>query len=370
MPTREQVQDAIQVEADTAEQALAIVRERLGDDAEVVEARKVHRGGWKGFFALERVELTARPRVTSAPAPAAPVGESGDVASVRRQLEDDEQRDRADFDRMLRRLLEPEPDTATAVPAAPAPAAPAPAAPAPADPAPVAPAPADPAPADPAPVAPERAAPEPTQAEPPRAEPPRPTVPRRDTAVPSAAAVSSGVGWSCAQLDALRLPACVVDACADLDPADDAAWISAIADVVGPWCRPLPSGAPAYVGPRVAGFARALGVPTVRLGATTAPAGPVALEAPDTCEGRAWAAQLAGDRWLHVVAGGRRWHGFMFEDALAVSWVGDDQLPLAVTLASRMGLVLGHGRGSGTRQFVRATPVDVALGIRALLPRT
>lgn len=368
MPTREHIQDAIQVEADTAEQALAIVRERLGDDAEIIEARKVHRGGWKGFFALERVELTARPRVGAVPAaatppappappvgPAATDGATADPASVRRQFEEEEKRDRADFDRMLRRLLEPEPDTATSATARPTPPDPAPAAHAPAS--------AEPPRAEP-PLA------EPSLAEPVLPEPPRPAAPRRVSAAPSAGPVSPGVAWSCAELEALRLPAPLVDACADLDPADDAAWVSAIADVVGPWCRPLPSGAPAYVGPRVAGFARSLGVPTVRLGAATALAGPVALEAPDTSEGRAWAVRLAGDRWLHVVAGGRRWHGFMFEDALAVSWLGDDQLPLALTLASRMGLVLGHGHCRGTRQFVRATPVDVALGIRALLPRT
>lgn len=355
--------EAVVIEADTAEEALALVRERLGDDAEVLEARKVQRGGWKGFFALERVELTARARGASrdtgvvAQDPRAPSGDDRlvEAAPTRRFLEDEEAKDRADFDRMLRRLLESEPAAATTAPPS-----------------------ATTSPA--AATAPPSAMTEVADHQPGTwlaedadrgndlDDPQSSALPRepvRDRTTPA----DGGVAWSCRALEGLRLPTGVIDACRGLEPADDAAWVTAIADVVGPWCRSLPSGAPAYVGPRLGRFARAHAIPVVRLGADDAPYGPIALETPDTCEGRVWAARLAGDRWLHVVVGGRRWHGFVFEDALAVSWSGDDQLPWALSLASRLGLVLGHGHRGGAAPLVRATPVDVALTIRALLPR-
>jgi hypothetical protein len=46
--------------------------EDLGDDAEILSARRVRRGGVAGFFASEHVEVSARKVVRSAPRPAAP----------------------------------------------------------------------------------------------------------------------------------------------------------------------------------------------------------------------------------------------------------------------------------------------------------
>lgn len=351
--------EPIVIEADTAEEALAEVHHLLGADAEIVEARKVLRGGWRGFFATERVELLARPRTVAAP----PVAE-GELEATRAQLDAEAERDRADFDRMLRRILEEAPEPAmagasavtggaTTVPPPVAPAAP-------------------PAPAveEPAPVE----------------EPVEPPAPRRPAArTPAASApaarkagakkaaarptelAAGGVAWSVDALAGLRLPWSLIAACEDLDPNDDAAWVGALSDAVTSWCRPLPTGDPALVGPRVRKVAKVLDVPVVGVGTGTVPAGPVALEAPDSLEGRTWAVDAVGDRWLHVVAAGRRWEWFAFEDALAISWAHPSQLPLVLSVADRLGLVLGYGMVGGG--LVRATPVDVALAIRAQLPR-
>src|SRR5690606_11279616 len=54
--------DALTVEAGTAEQALAEISSRLGPDAEILDARKVPKGGIAGFFAKELVQITARSR--------------------------------------------------------------------------------------------------------------------------------------------------------------------------------------------------------------------------------------------------------------------------------------------------------------------
>lgn len=356
---------ALMIEADTAEEALALVRDQLGDDAEILEARKVRRGGWKGFFALERVELTARrspwARVgEGAGRPAPTATPDDDVAATRQRLAQEQVRDQEDFDRMLRRLLQRDDVDATVAAGTPEPA------PAPPPPAPAAPTPAAPTPA-PAPIAsvPDPVAPAPAPAPATPTPEPEPAAPPPD---PGVASPPGGVDWALAHLEALRLPRRLIDAsvCAD---DDDLARVQAIAGAVGAMCRPLPTGTPAYVGPRLGRLAKALDIPLVRLGAASSPAGPVALEAPDTPEGRAWATRLAGDRWLHVVASGRRWHGFVFEDAMAVSWLESAQLPMALAVGERLGLVLGHGPASRPGQLLRATPLDVALAVRALLPR-
>ena len=51
--------EVIVVEAPTAEQALAQVAAQLGDDARIVSAERIQRGGLAGFFAKEMVQITA-----------------------------------------------------------------------------------------------------------------------------------------------------------------------------------------------------------------------------------------------------------------------------------------------------------------------
>lgn len=58
----EPVPDTISVEADTIEDALEAVTERLGPDAEIVSAERSARGGIRGFFAREVVVVKARPK--------------------------------------------------------------------------------------------------------------------------------------------------------------------------------------------------------------------------------------------------------------------------------------------------------------------
>lgn len=54
--------NSLTIEAGSAESALEEVSRRLGPNAEIVNARKVHKGGIGGFFARELVQITARPR--------------------------------------------------------------------------------------------------------------------------------------------------------------------------------------------------------------------------------------------------------------------------------------------------------------------
>lgn len=342
-PTLDTLPDgALVVAADTTEEALAHVSLCLGDDAEITEARRVHRGGWKGFFAHEVVQLTARPRSGATPAPGSdggarrspgnpapatlPVDADGVAAALSRMTALVDQHERT-FQDVLAGHLDPdgrdgaEPVTASASPREASPAA-----------------------------GPSR-------------RPTGPTAPRPVCA--------SGPAWHLDQLRALQLPNAVIDACQGLNHDDDVAWIATIAAAVATWCRPLPVGDPVFVGPRAHRLGKALAVPVAEPGDVVAASGPVALKATDTDAHRAWLERVTADRWRHLVAGGRGWHGLLLDDALAVSWAGDEALPGALAAAGRLGLVLGYGLGTPTgRSPVRATPVDVALAVRSLLPRT
>jgi hypothetical protein len=344
-PTLETRPDGgIVVEADTTEQALTEVGRRLGPDAEIVSARKVHRGGWNGFFARELVQLEARARDTSpsaAPGPPPPAtsddGLAGALARLTREADDRELSFRDVLVRELGVERAAETDDAACDAAAPI--------------------------ADAPPV--EAAAVEAAAVE-------AAAVEAAAVEVPPAAVRSTvgGAAWSIDLLQQLRLPPTVVEACRGLDPSDDAAWLLAVAGAVGSWCRPLPARDAVLIGPRAHRLGDGLGLPSARPGGAVPPTGTVALKVTDTPEGRAWVDRTRAGRWGHLVVGGARWQAFLFDDVTAVSWVDDEHLPAALEAAARMGLVLGYGLGDATgRRPVRATPLDVALTVRSLLPR-
>ena len=211
---------------------------------------------------------------------------------------------------------------------------------------------------------------------PPASRPPEPVV--SDAVIPARSAhplaershglatVESAAGvWSRRGLLRLGLSDPLIDAVLQQRPADDAEWVYAFARVIGPLCRPLPSGPDVVVGTRAERLAKARGIPLVRM--STQPRGdaPFAVATKDTGRGRRWVADHRGDRWLHLVAGGSDWRGLLFDDPLAVSWVGSDAVGEAVRTAYDLGLVLGHGlSSSGGRGLVRCTPIDVAVAIR------
>lgn len=394
MPTLDTRPDgALVIEADTAAEALAEVGARLGSDAEIVSAEKVHRGGWKGFFAREQVQLVARPRLSPVAAtavstptaqlteePAAvPTGESqaGGLDTVLARLMQQEDHQESAFQDVLVRelaLAGVGPATTSSAPAASAVETPPAGAPAVETTPVVASAVETPPAAVETPVVPPPAAETapPPAVQPTTVAPASPVVPSQDpvSADDVAARAPTGVAWSLDLLRGLGLPDVVVGACEGLDPADDASWVMALAGAVSSWCRPLPARDFVLVGPRAHRLATGLGLDAARPGALVAEDRPVGLRVTDGPTGRRFVAEVRGRRWLHLVVGGARWEGFLLEDVTAVSWVGDESLPSALTAAGRLGLVLGYGSGAATgNRPVRATPVDVALTIRSLLPR-
>jgi hypothetical protein len=387
--------DLTVIEAPTAEAALGEVATRVGPHAQIVSVEKVLRGGLGGFFAREVVQIKARRAATAPTAVTADPGASAPPASnalqrVLTRLSEETGNEERNFAEALREQMGVEPRESVR----PRDLEPRPAVDVVAD---------EQAPADGAPsagrvatktraeddaratvlrtlaahraqaeqAAPEQAAPQAVAPEPAAAEPtaPEPAVAARPTAG------ASPVEWSVENLRRRGLPSVVIDAVADLDPRDDLAWVHAIGRAVATLCRPLPAGDAVLAGPKARGLAEALEAPCVRPPTgrsrkTDLPRvprkGSFCAPLSHTENNRSWIGWARGDRWLHVVIGGSGWRDLLFDDPLAVSWVDDESLPEAIALCADLGLVLGYG---GER-YARACPVDIAMAIRAMMPRS
>lgn len=402
--------DVVVVEAPTAEEALAAVHDQIGTGARIVGADKVRRGGLWGFFPKEVVQLTvattdtdpepdevgvgdgltaeaaaappvsrripasARPR-SSAPRPQrSPLSDQGGLEDVLVRLAQGTDEEELGLGTALRRHLGvtiegEEPQAARTAPATWTPPAlvttGADATTAPRSERPVHRRAPDLATARANPAPPPAPSPTPQPADPDAVIPARSARPRGGPSLALASVEASAGAWSRRGLLRLGLSDPFIDAVLQQRPADDAEWVYAFARVIGPLCRPLPTGPDVVVGTRAERLAKARGIPLVRM--STQPRGdaPFAVATKDTRRGRRWIADHRGDRWLHLVVGGSDWRGLLFDDPLAVSWVGSDAVGEAVRTAYDLGLVLGHGLSStGGRGLVRCTPIDVAVAVR------
>ncbi len=106
-------EDKVTVEAETVEDALAEISTHFGEDAEIMRAQKVHRGGVGGFFAKEMVQLTARRRHPVSPAlpkpQPAPNPEPDGIAGVLERMAQDADAADGDFRTVLKRELSSRP---------------------------------------------------------------------------------------------------------------------------------------------------------------------------------------------------------------------------------------------------------------------
>lgn len=369
--------DRVTVEAESAQSAIAQLHQQLGADARIVAAEKVLRGGRWGFFQKEMVQLTAEaPHAVEAdpddvvrrapsvaerlaaaraaardgaevPADAPAAGSGGGLEQVLARLSAHEDAQEGGLGEALRRHLgvEIEEDGPAWPPPPAAAAAPR------VRPARVA----EPAPEPPVGLAAALATVRPPSA---------PTVglPLEDVEY----ARGSGAPWSGRGLLMLGLPRGFVDAVLAQGPADDAAWTYAVARVLTPLCRPMPTGPAVLAGPRAERLSRALGVPLVRMSAAPRGTATFAVACGDSGRARTWLATHRRQRWTHLVVGGSDWRGLVFEDPLAVSWVGDDALGEAVRTAFDLGLVLGPGL-DGDGRLLEPVPIELAMRLREQL---
>jgi hypothetical protein len=173
--------------------------------------------------------------------------------------------------------------------------------------------------------------------------------------------------WSTDALVHRGVPLALCRATFDLDPRDDLRWVEALADSVGRFCRPLPSGSAVLVGPAADLIAGELGIPLVPYPEYPPYGGSVALQLPYPGGGLDWVEGVRGERWLNLVVGGGPHHDLLELAPPVVSWVGDDGLVAALQLCVTHSASLGYGTSGG--RVLRAGPIDVALAVRAMIDR-
>ena len=401
----------VTIEADTVEQAMERLAAELGSNAQIVDAQKVQRGGIGGFFAKERVALTARPRGDDGAGGADVADEPtfGDVLQGRVEAGSSTQGMASFLEAVGWHSGEDIHDTTAidaADPAEPAPVTVGPLAHITTD------EPADTATvvdavtvgdaatvADASTLADPATETAPTAAETPEAPPPGETVilddptdfaPDIDLSEDSAGvdeaagepvwrlqlagsepAGAGPVRWGTTELVRHGVPGRVVNAVAGIDPADDLGWIHGVADSVAELCRPLPQVDTVIVGPHADRLAAMLEIPIVGIGETAPYEGSFASALTGHPDDRPWLEFVRGNRDLHLVVGeDDQWRDLLVTDPTVVSWVGERAVIDALYLAVTLGAQLGYGTADGfVSPLVRALPVDVALALRRLVGR-
>ncbi len=338
----------VEIEADSVTEAMSRLAAEVGDDAQIIDARKVERGGIGGFFAKERVVLTARNR-TSPTAPL-PVGLD---ALVRHAESDDDV-----FAALLRdRLDEPGgtgPDPVGFHPGTPLPPHEGGDEDVPQLPAPP---PVPPTSTGTTPTA------EPLPAPPTAVRPPPPTTARVSI---------GGVDWGIRQLVALGIPSELVAPLASLHPDDDLGWLDGLVAAITPLCAPDPRGpGSALVGRTSEVVAAAIGAPVTPAGQIPPATGSICTPLTGSASDRALLELIAASRPLHIVIDAtKRWRNLLVADPALVSWTDHDAIGDALDLAVRLGAGLGYAPSDGVRsEMIPAAPVDVAVAIRRRIGR-
>ncbi|HEY2665784.1 MAG TPA: hypothetical protein VGK51_03010 [Actinomycetota bacterium] len=180
---------------------------------------------------------------------------------------------------------------------------------------------------------------------------------------------TGGVAWSADELVRLGVPFSIIRPLLETDPGDDLAWIRGLAASVHSLCRALPAGDAVLVGARAGHFAEPLRLEALRRPDRGPKRGSICCSMHDDAESRRWLERIRRDRWTHLVVGALDAKAFVDLHPMAVSWVGADALPGALRLATELAVPLGYFRVPEAGPAFRATPIEVALAVRALVAR-
>jgi hypothetical protein len=186
---------------------------------------------------------------------------------------------------------------------------------------------------------------------------------------PGDAPGTGSVAWSPDELVRIGLPFSFIRPLLNTDPEDDLAWIRGVATSVNALCRPLPTGDFALAGARAGHFAQALRLEALHRPDRGPKRGSICCSMLDDAESRRWFERVCRDRWTHLVVGPLDGKALLDLHPLAVSWVGADALPDVLRLAAELGVPLGYFKPDEAGPALRATPIEVALALRALLVR-
>ena len=433
MPRRERNQTetgadtggTITIEADTVEEAMERLATEVGNNAEIVEARKVLRGGIGGFFAKERVQLTVRAEQSAEAA--------AGLAGVLDRMTRDAEAQEVEFATMLRQEMGNQTkdlgldtfleavgwDERTSVSAAEkahaaiddvtaglnADSVPAPATqPEVED---VAAAKEDTSEPDPIPVqhsTPLRVPPGEgpaktdqeiftqaaragvirydTQAAPALPVAKTPTAPievggsdssRATSLIADGSGTPPGMGpvkWSKVALVRNGIPTEIVAAVAELDPFDDLGWITGIAKAVAPYCTINDDIDVVMIGEEAVALAGRLDIPVVAPGETAPYDGSFAANITSS-DDREWLEFVKGRRRIHCIIGpDQSWRQNLIDIPAVVSWSDQDSLVDALYLAVASEAALGYGVLGEATEPAKVFPIDVALAIRSMMDRS
>ncbi len=172
------------------------------------------------------------------------------------------------------------------------------------------------------------------------------------------------VMWSVDSLSRLGVPFRLISQLSDLDPGDELAWVYRLSEVASVLCGPLPDKGSVFVGRSAAGLADLLQVDVYSASDIPEFEGDIAVSGDPDADIASYAAKVSAGRGIHLVIdnGPLRIRG----DIAAVSWT-DDTLSEALHVALSTGATLGYRFDADGA--VRITPFELALSIRALLPR-
>ncbi len=177
--------------------------------------------------------------------------------------------------------------------------------------------------------------------------------------------VGSGpVLWSADALSRVGLPYTLIRPLAELDPADDLAWVYRLAESVAGLCGPVDTTDVVLLGRNVGVLATALDLRVAVSPEAPAYTGSVAVETDLTEFNATYLANVAAGRPVHLFCGAGG--DYMPGNVIAVSWCGDhlsSALHVAIETGARLGYMV---RGDET---IRVTPFELALAVRARLAR-
>ncbi len=170
--------------------------------------------------------------------------------------------------------------------------------------------------------------------------------------------------WSVDSLSRLGVPFRLINQLSDLDPCDDLAWVYRISEIAAVLCGPMPEKGSVFVGRSSGELAEMLGVEAFTESDIPEFEGDIAVSGDFDADTASYAAKVSAGRGIHLVIddGPLRIRG----DIAAVSWT-DDTLSEALHVALSTGATLGYR--FDTDGATRVTPFELALCIRALLPR-
>ena len=179
------------------------------------------------------------------------------------------------------------------------------------------------------------------------------------------------VAWRTMDLVRHGIPTEIVAAVADIDPNDDIAWITGLANAIAPYCGSSAPVDTVLLGTNAYQLAEALAIEWVEPGQTAPYEGSFASYVSPSPEDKEWLDFVRGTRALHlVIDGDQAWRHAMAEVPDIVSWFEESALIDALYLAVACDAQLGYGVLPGRDgALARIYPVDIALAIRSMMER-